>query len=357
MEKESERLLGNLLYNNTDKNFIMIKKKYHCEHGRQKYKCKECKGSSLCEHGRQKSQCKECGGSQICKHGRIKSQCKECGGSSICEHGRIKSQCKECGGGSLCKHGGRKSTCKECGGGSICKHGRQKSQCKECGGSSICKHGRIKSRCKECGGGSICKHGRQKPTCKECGGSSICEHGRRKSTCKDCKGGGICKHEKQKSSCNLCATNRNKFCKICDSYLTRRHNKICSGCDDKAYKRTKEYELKEFLETFYDNIIHNKSIKLNNSCKSYRPDFLMDCINFFLIIECDENKHKNYKCEEVRMNNINFQLGLPCIFIRYNPDSKINKITKHRVLKSYIDYYYEKEYINPDVIYLFYINF
>ena len=74
-----------------------------CEHGRQKFRCKECGGSSICSHGREKSQCKECGGSGLCSHGRQKSRCKECGGSSICEHGRLKSYCKECGGSGLCK--------------------------------------------------------------------------------------------------------------------------------------------------------------------------------------------------------------------------------------------------------------
>jgi hypothetical protein len=289
-----------------------------------------------CEHNRRKSQCKDCGGGSICIHKRRKSQCKDCGGSQICIHKKIKSQCKDCGGSR------------------ICIHNRQKSQCKECRGSSICTHNKQKSRCKDCGGGQICEHKKIKSTCKECKGSDICIHNRRKSECKDCGGSQICIHNRIKSSCNLCATNRNKFCKICNLYLTNKTNKICSGCDDKAYKKTKEYELKEFLETFYDNIIHNKSIKKNNSGKSYRPDFLIDCINFFLIVECDENKHRNYKCEEVRMNNIIFQLGLPCVFVRYNPDSKVNKITKHRVLKSYIDYYINKQFINPEVVYLFF---
>ena len=51
-----------------------------CEHGRQKYQCKECGGSGICEHGRQKNQCKECGGSAICEHGGHKYQCKKCNG-------------------------------------------------------------------------------------------------------------------------------------------------------------------------------------------------------------------------------------------------------------------------------------
>jgi hypothetical protein len=220
-----------------------------------------------------------------------------------------------------------------------------------------CEHGRQKPRCKDCGGSSICIHNRIKSTCKECKGSSICIHNRRKSECKECGGGSICKHGRLKSQCNLCATNRNKFCKICNLYrIDNKTNKTCSVCDDKSYKRTKELELKEFLETFYNNIIHNRSINLTNPCKSYRPDFLMDCNNFFIIIECDEYAHRSYdkQCEIIRMNNIIFQLGLPCIFIRYNPDSKINKITKHRVLKSYIDYYINKQFINPEVVYLFF---
>ena len=31
-----------------------------CEHNKQKYTCKECKGSGICEHNRRKSTCKVC---------------------------------------------------------------------------------------------------------------------------------------------------------------------------------------------------------------------------------------------------------------------------------------------------------
>ena len=34
-----------------------------CEHGRQRYNCKECVGAGICKHNRQRSKCKECGGS------------------------------------------------------------------------------------------------------------------------------------------------------------------------------------------------------------------------------------------------------------------------------------------------------
>ena len=52
--------------------------KYHCEHGKQKERCKECGGKGVCEHGRERHRCKECGGKGICEHGRQRHHCKEC---------------------------------------------------------------------------------------------------------------------------------------------------------------------------------------------------------------------------------------------------------------------------------------
>ena len=73
-------------------------------------RCKDGGGKrSLCEHGRQRYNCKDCGGGGICEHGRRRTQCKECGGSSICEHGRRRSTCKECRGGATSSKRARKA--------------------------------------------------------------------------------------------------------------------------------------------------------------------------------------------------------------------------------------------------------
>ena len=42
------------------------------------------------------------------------------------------------------------------------------------------------------------------------------------------------------------------------------------------------------------------------------------------MVEVDEFKHRgaDYKCDERRMYDIIAKLGVPCIFIRYNPDSE-----------------------------------
>jgi photosystem II stability/assembly factor-like uncharacterized protein len=51
-----------------------------CEHGKSKYRCKECGGNFYCTHGRRKTRCLEgCGGSAFCVlHGKRKDRCKEC---------------------------------------------------------------------------------------------------------------------------------------------------------------------------------------------------------------------------------------------------------------------------------------
>jgi hypothetical protein len=54
-------------------------KRWRCEHGGRRERCKECGGSAMCEHGRRRERCKECRGSTICEHGRRRSRCKERG--------------------------------------------------------------------------------------------------------------------------------------------------------------------------------------------------------------------------------------------------------------------------------------
>jgi hypothetical protein len=311
--------------------------KYKCVHSRKKSQCRDCGGGSICEHDRIKSKCKECGGGSICEHGRQKSSCKECGGSSICEHGRQKSSCKECGGGSICEHGKRKSQCKECGGGSICEHGRQKSRCKECGGGSICSHGKRKSQCKECGGSSICSHGRQKSRCKECGGGSICSHGRQKSTCKECGGGSICSHGKRKSRCKECGGSQ--LCKstFCETYKNKnkKYKGYCTRCYIHLFPdepissnyKTKEYAVLEFIRNTYPerNWVNDKPI--DGGCSKKRPDIFLCLLTHSIIIEIDENQHRDYdNCEIKRINLLFEDSGdRHIVFIRFNPDNYLNK--------------------------------
>ena len=152
----------------------------------------------------------------------------------------------------------------------------------------------------------------------------------------------------------------NSKCRSCKLFSTnKRTNYLCSYCNPlkPTRQKTKEMRVKTFLEECKYDFIHNRKCNLDGSCQTYYPDFLIDCNTFFLIIECDEDAHRSYpiNCEKMRENNICYALGLPCVFIRFNPDKKKVKMkVKEKVLKSYIDYYINQESMNNEVQYLFY---
>ena len=438
-----------------DKESIMVKVK-KCQHGRQKARCKECKGSQICEHNKDRARCKESGGSQICIHKKFKEVCKECKGSQICEHDNFKASCKECKGSQICEHKKNKSSCKECKGSSFCKHDKFKSNCKDCGKNNFCEHGRQKARCKDCGGSSFCEHDKRRNICKECKGSQICEHNKYKQSCKECKGSQICQHNKHKRYCKeckgtqICIHNIQKqrckecdgsrvcihdklkeLCKKCDGsrlckenkcettswygyccesvsrcskhaldYMIKNPKRTCIGndeedckevatygkkepvhCEEHSFedehcwlikpckncgrtnelldknglcffvcslveldiKRKKHQKIKEsnMIKFLRENIILKDNIKelpcdkvINRECNLYRPDLPYDCGTHILIIECDENQHKNYDWESCQLNKslehaeekrmyeiMQSYGGIPVIFLRWNPDS------------------------------------
>jgi len=279
-------------------------------------------------------------------------------GHIICSHGRIKNRCKDCGGSSICSHNKRKAYCKDCGGSAFCSHGKFKSVCRDCSPISFCSHGKFKSICKDCSPNSFCSHNKIKKQCKECGGSQICSHGKQKSQCRDCGGSSICSHSKQYANCRICSPNSNAFCKSCRLFFVKKStNYLCNYCNPttKLREKTKEIKLKNFLEHHYP-ILHNKSVKISDSCYNNFPDFMIQLKDKLIIIECDENAHKSYPvdCENIRMNNLQFSLKSNVIWIRFNPDKRSVSIkTKYTILKSYIDYYTNSEILN-ELIYLFY---
>ena len=107
--------------------------------------------------------------------------------------------------------------------------------------------------------------------------------------------------------------------------------------------------------------IHNKSV--GNDCTNGHlyPDIRFELLGFDLIVEVDEYMHRgtSYICDERRMGEITKQLGLPCVFIRYNPDGKESD---YNVLLEMVKDYLEKgideidfdEYRGLKVDYLFY---
>ena len=166
------------------------------------------------------------------------------------------------------------------------------------------------------------------------------------------------------SKCNLCAS----------CQLWRTWGKLCEYCQPKnkkkIYEKTKEYAVVKYLrEKLPDyDFIHNKSVgaectkdEKENSNGHLFPDIRFDCYFYHLIVEVDENKHRgvDYKCDVQRMYNIIAKLGLPCIFIRYNPDSQSsNKYLLLKKIEEYLELDIEEDDIWDDygfkVEYLFY---
>lgn len=86
----------------------------------------------------------------------------------------------------------------------------------------------------------------------------------------------------------------------------------------------KEHHLRQALKDKYKNIklVFNKTV--DNGCSQYRPDVRIECLTHSIIIECDENQHLNYVCENKRMMTLFRDLGnRPLVLIRFNPDSYV----------------------------------
>jgi hypothetical protein len=150
-------------------------------------------------------------------------------------------------------------------------------------------------------------------------------------------------------------------CKSCNLFRVNKSTKyLCKYCNPIQNKKqkTRENRVKQLLEENNYIFIYDKSVRNNDCCFRYRPDFLFDCGTYFLVLECDEDAHSSYdkECEIIRMNNISISLGLPTKFIRYNPDLKgIAPKNKHSKLVETLNKYINLGFLdNPEPIYLFY---
>ena len=108
------------------------------------------------------------------------------------------------------------------------------------------------------------------------------------------------------------------------------------------YAKSKEMRVVNFLKENLpdEEFIHNRSVGSDCTGGHLFPDIRFDRLFFQLIIEVDENKHRgtSYKCEEKRMYNIVAKLGQPCVFIRYNPDSKESSLdTLLQSVRNYLE--------------------
>ena len=92
--------------------------------------------------------------------------------------------------------------------------------------------------------------------------------------------------------------------------------------------KTKEYSVVEFIKENFEkyDFIYNKRIQ--NGISKRMPDLCLNLENQVLIIEVDENQHEKYdcSCENKRLMELSLDVEhKPIVFIRFNPDSYLDK--------------------------------
>jgi len=138
-----------------------------------------------------------------------------------------------------------------------------------------------------------------------------------------------CKGHKLKDMIDI----KNKTCNNnwCDVQVNKKYKGYCLNCfihkfpDVKVainYK-TKETHITNYINEQFSNydVVCDKTIQ--NGCSKRRPDILLDLGNQVIIVEIDENQHKNYdcSCENKRLMELSQDIEhRPIIFIRFNPD-------------------------------------
>lgn len=162
--------------------------------------------------------------------------------------------------------------------------------------------------------------------------------------------------------CNICP-----LCPNCKTFRT--NGKLCDCCEfissNNKHRKNKEIEVVKYLKhALPDNeFIHNKSVGKDCTEGHLYPDIRFDCIYYYLIVEVDEFQHRgsSYKCDEQRMYDIITKLGMPCIFIRFNPDGKdSNKAELLKMVNKYLNLDINNKQLWDDhgfkVEYMFYNN-
>jgi hypothetical protein len=119
--------------------------------------------------------------------------------------------------------------------------------------------------------------------------------------------------------------------KWCSTRAANKYDGYCLRCyihkfPDQQISRNfkvKERYMTDFIkETFSTyQITFDKTV---GGCSQRRPDVYIDLLTHVIIIECDENQHKNYDttCEIARVNELFTDFAdRSIIFIRFNPDA------------------------------------
>lgn len=184
---------------------------------------------------------------------------------------------------------------------------------------------------------------------------------RKCSTCKEpaIYGVGVptrCENHKEPEDLN----HVERTCVSCNLTMILNKDDRCQYCDPNEFNKTrlaKQNRVKQWLDAndiAYDSC--DRRIE-HGQCFEYRPDFVFDCGTHMVVLEIDENQHKERAelCECVRMVNIFQSFGMPTKFVRYNPDAyRIKKTkkdppfgTRMKLLKDHLRYAFDDPPVDP----------
>ena len=148
----------------------------------------------------------------------------------------------------------------------------------------------------------------------------------------------LCYHDTIFSLCKKCEGAGWNLCRKCIKKYGKYNNRgYCGQCFSNKFpleKHNESYKKKEFavidfiLKSFPQfNWAHDETLEFNDKISTRRPDLILQLSNKCIIIEIDENQHKNKEynilSERKRLNDIlsYIQNDLKIIIIRFNPDN------------------------------------
>jgi hypothetical protein len=103
----------------------------------------------------------------------------------------------------------------------------------------------------------------------------------------------------------------------------------CGTCSPELFRRVrlaKQRTVQAWLDAA-DGLAYeltDRALPDARACGVYaRPDFFFDAGGHAVILEVDEHQHRGsaYECERTRMVNLASTVGLPTVFVRFNPDA------------------------------------
>lgn len=166
--------------------------------------------------------------------------------------------------------------------------------------------------------------------------------------------------DKKASCCKYCKKNgminiRDPLCNnkegLCTQKGNRKYKGYCTFCYSHLFpddpltatikQKTKELQIRDFINENYEDFIHDKHITIGDGCdctNRRRIDFRKIIGNTMLAIEVDEFQHKRYdpKDEIARYNDMAMIFTGKWYYIRYNPDTYKDKsgITQNPDMKT-----------------------